>query len=129
MKSILIVDDNTDAILLTQIALSMLEPGIRTETATSGQNALHLLETARELPSLVLLDLKMPGMDGIETLRRIRGNERLASLPVIIVTLSTLASDEAMAHQAGATGFVCKAIKIEDFSRDLAPVVRLYAAQ
>ena len=127
MKTILIVDDNADALLLTEIALSMLSMKITTQTARSGEQALQMLNDGRELPSLILLDLKMPGMDGIETLRRIRGTARLMHIPVVIVTLSTLEQDEAAAREAGATGFLSKAIKIEEFSRDLLQQVNLHA--
>ncbi|OGW45702.1 MAG: hypothetical protein A2078_13205 [Nitrospirae bacterium GWC2_57_9] len=126
MKTVLIVDDNPDGILLTQIALSELVLDIRTETADSGENALRLLADAPDLPALILLDLKMPGIGGIETLRRIRADDRLKHIPVVIVTLSTLESDEVTARETGANGFVRKAIRNEEFSRDLEQQVRLY---
>lgn len=121
---ILIVDDRQDDIALTELALSMIDESIRTQGVYSGEQALDFLKTAAELPSIILLDLKMPGIGGIETLRRIRFDERCASIPVIIVTSSILESDVEVSKQAGATGFVHKAIRIEEYSKALAEHVK-----
>jgi CheY-like chemotaxis protein len=61
---ILIVDDSFDGARLTEMALSMLGLEIRTESVSSGEQALAFLKTASELPAMILLDLNMPGMDG-----------------------------------------------------------------
>jgi CheY-like chemotaxis protein len=58
-------------------------------------------------------------MGGIETLRKIRADERLKNIPVVIVTCSILESDEQRSREAGATAFIHKAIRINDFSEDL----------
>lgn len=121
---ILIVDDRQDDIALTELALSMIDEKIRTRGVFSGEQALELLMKDAELPGMILLDLKMPGIGGIETLRRIRSDERLKSIPVIVVTSSILESDGDVSRQAGATGFVHKAIRIEEYSRALAEHVQ-----
>jgi CheY-like chemotaxis protein len=118
-RTILIVDDNRDGIMLTEMALSMLDMDIRTESVTTGERALEFLRTAPRLPAMILLDMKMPGIDGIETLRRIRADRHLKDIPVIMATFSTSESDIEAAREAGATGFVPRAIRLEEFSRDM----------
>jgi CheY-like chemotaxis protein len=121
---ILIVDDRPDDIVLTEMALAMLGCEIRTESVSTGEQALTFLEAAPELPSIILLDLKMPGMGGLEALRRIRADARLKDLPVVLVTCSTLESDVQAAREAGATGFVHKAIRLHEFSKELEHYVK-----
>lgn len=116
---ILIVDDRAEDVDLTEVALSMLGCKFRTESASTGEEALELLRAAEHLPAVILLDLKMPGIGGLETLRRIRADERLKSIPVVIATCSILESDAREAREAGATGFIHKAIRLDEFSRDL----------
>ncbi len=116
---ILIVDDRPEDIELTEMALSMTGCEFRTESAATGEDALDFLNAAEQLPDLILLDLKMPGMGGIETMRRIRADERLKSIPVVIITASVLESDKDDGSRAGASGFVHKAIRLEEFSENL----------
>jgi CheY-like chemotaxis protein len=118
-RTILIVDDSPVSITLTEMALSMIDKDIRTECVFTGEGALEILKKTSQLPAVILLDLKMPGMGGIETLKRIRSDEHLKALPVIIVTSSTLESDIQETGDAGATGFVYKAISLRDFRQDL----------
>jgi two-component system response regulator len=123
---ILIVDDRPDDIVLTEMALSVPGREIRTESVSTGEGALEFLRTAPELPAMILLDLKMPGMGGLETLRRIRADARLKDIPVVIITCSTLESDIQAARLAGATGFVHKAIRLDEFSRDMEQHVKCW---
>jgi DNA-binding response OmpR family regulator len=71
------------------------------------------------LPSLILLDLKMPGMSGFDTLRIIRADKLMKHIPVIIVTSSSLEADKKMGYETGADGFLHKAFDIDQFERDL----------
>ena len=116
---ILIIDDRSDSAHLTEMALAMLDPEIRTESVCTGEQALAFLRTTRELPALILLDLNMPGMNGIETLRQLRADERLKNIPVVIVTYSILESDVQEGREAGATGFIHKDIRLTEFSEEL----------
>ena len=106
------------------MALSMLDPEIRTESVSSGEHALAFLKTTPELPAMILLDLNMPGMDGIETLRQLRACDRGKNIPVVILTLSALESDVEAAREAGVTAFVQKAIRLHELSSDLEQQVR-----
>lgn len=71
--------------------------------ANDGVEALeYLVDTGKELPQVVLLDLKMPRMDGIEVLRRIHGDERTRLLPVVVLTSSKDESDIVESYSLGA---------------------------
>lgn len=121
---ILVVDDNLEATELAQMALLKIDPNISTEKVFGGQQALEFLKTASELPTLILLDLNMPGMNGIETLRSIRADKRLKHIPVLIVTISNLQSDMKAAAEAGADGYVNKEFSLREFSKNLEPHVK-----
>ena len=85
---ILIVDDSPIDIELTTIALEATGREISVRSALDGKSALAMLRNGHGLPALILLDLKMPGMSGIEVLREIRADDRLRELPVVVVTSS-----------------------------------------
>jgi len=117
--TILIIDDNEDDVLLTKLVLSKTGRDFRTEVALSGEAGLALIRGGKTSPKLILLDLKMPGMDGIEILRKIRDDERLSSMPVVMVTHSDLQSDEQAAIKAGAASFLHKETDLDQFKRDV----------
>jgi two-component system, response regulator len=117
--TILIVDDNPDDIEITKMALAEQGRRDKVDAVRSGEAALKLVESGSDLPSLILLDLKTPGMSGIDTLRRIRADGRLRSIPVIMVTNSTFQRHEQEAYDAGADGFLHKAIDMDKFGSDL----------
>jgi CheY-like chemotaxis protein len=118
-RTILIIDDSEDEICLTQRVLSRVAPGVRVASVLSGEGGLAWLRNSRTLPMLTLLDLKMTGISGIETLRRVRADERLKNLPVAVVTNSDLKSDRDEALSAGAHAYIHKAYDIDQFSSDM----------
>ena len=117
--TILIIDDNLDDVEITKRTLSRMDRELKVETAPRGEVALELLRREEALPALILLDLKMPGMNGFDTLRKIRADERMKHIPVIIVTSSSLEEDEKAGCEAGADAFLHKAFDIDRFSGDL----------
>ena len=124
--TILIVDDNPYDMEITKIALEEVGCEVKLETAFRGKDALAYLREGQDLPSLILLDLKMPGMSGIDTLRQIRADERLKHIPVIIVTSSSLEADEKEAYEAGANSFLHKAFSIDQFSGNLDDLLKRF---
>ncbi len=118
-QTILIIDDSEDDILLTQMVLNKIGRQIATASALSGAEGLALLRGGGSLPALVLLDLKMPGMEGVEVLRAIRGDRHLRRIPVIIMTHSELDSDREAAFQAGANSFLHKSVDLDRFREAL----------
>jgi CheY-like chemotaxis protein len=121
---IFIVDDSPTDIELTTIALEATGREIVVRFATDGKSALAMLRNGLRVPALILLDLKMPGMDGIEVLREIRADDRLRDLPVVVVTSSALELDRADAFAAGASGYIQKPLALDQFGKDLESVVR-----
>ncbi|MEO5765268.1 MAG: response regulator [Casimicrobiaceae bacterium] len=103
-KRILIVDDNEDN---RQILIDLLTgAGFEVIEARTGFDA---VETAgRERPHLVLMDIQLPGMDGLEATRRIKAQPELAAIPVIAVTSYALAGDDRKAAAAGCDDYVTK---------------------
>ena len=94
-STILLVEDNPDDEALTVHALRMRTTA-NVEVARDGQEALDcLFNDAKDMPQLVLLDLKLPNVDGLEVLRRIREGERTCLTPVVILTSSDAPIDVA----------------------------------
>jgi two-component system, response regulator len=110
---VLLVDDDEDHVFLVRRALADLaDAAVTVEVAGDGEQALERLSRARfepgGPPQLVLLDLKMPRMDGLELLGRIRADEAARELPVVVLTSSERQEDREEALRLGATWFVCK---------------------
>jgi len=70
-------------------------------------------------PALIILDLKMPGLSGAETLQRVKADERYKCLPVIMLTSSRETQDVRMCYRLGANGYVVKPVNAKDFARTL----------
>jgi two-component system, response regulator len=122
-KIILLVEDNPDDELLTLRALK--KTGVRNEVvvAHDGVEALDYLfasgpHAGRDravMPQLILLDLKLPRMDGLEVLRRLRSDERTRLLPVVILTSSKEQRDMLDGYGLGANSYVRKPVDFEQF--------------
>jgi two-component system, response regulator len=117
--SILLVEDNPDDALLARRALARCGFGSGLVVAETGEEALELLagrESAAGLrPALVLLDLKLPGIDGIEVLRRIRADAKTRTLPVVVLSSSRTQQDVTACYETGANGFVQKDVDFDRF--------------
>ncbi len=118
-KSILIIDDSEDDILLTKMVLAKISREIRVDTALSGDAGLSFLRGATTPPSLIFLDLKMPKLDGFDVLREIRNDTRLRGIPVVIVTHSDLESDKEASFKAGANSFLNKSVDLDIFAKNI----------
>lgn len=114
-QSILVVDDNADSQTLVRILLE--QEGFVVHSADDAPRALSILETLR--PDLILMDLQLPGTDGLELTRRLRNNPMLQE--VVIVAFSAYASDndEQEARRAGCQGYIRKPIDTRTFASSL----------
>ena len=122
-KMILLVEDNPDDEALTMRALSKNNIGNELVVARDGAEALDFLfctgayagRDPRDAPQVVLLDLKLPKVDGLEVLRRIRANERTRLLPVVILTSSKEEQDLITSYSLGANSYVRKPVDFNQF--------------
>jgi two-component system phosphate regulon response regulator PhoB len=105
VRSVLVVED--DRFLRRACEVSLLQRGFTVLTAPDGEAALELIRA--ELPGLVLLDLLMPRMSGLELLRRLRSEERTRALPVLVISNSSREQDVAELERLGITGYLVKA--------------------
>lgn len=115
-KTILLVEDNPDDIELTLRALKKHNISNEVIVVRDGAAALDRLLGGGELPEVVLLDLKLPKVDGIEVLRRVRADARTRLLPVVILTSSREERDLAAAYASGANSYVQKPVDFAQFS-------------
>jgi CheY-like chemotaxis protein len=105
-KPILIVDDNSSNLKLLRVLLS--GEGYDVRTALSAAEALATLAAFK--PALILMDIQMPGMDGLELTRRLKADAATAAIPVVALTAYAMAGDEAKAKEAGCDAYVAKPI-------------------
>jgi len=108
---ILIVEDNEKNLKLTRDVLRF--HGFRTIEAADGETGVRL--AAEQLPSLILMDIQMPGIDGIEALRRIRAADATAGITTVALTASVMSGDRERFDAAGFDGFIAKPIDIKSF--------------
>ena len=109
-KKILIVDDEPDIVKITNFRLKKL--GYETETAANGKEALDLLKT--NTFDLIFLDLRMPVLDGYETCKIIKADDKLKDIPIIVFSASTSQSSESIKIQLDITDVLIKPFEPED---------------
>ncbi len=122
-KTIMLVEDNADDAELARMALEESRIANEVLIARDGAHALELLGLATDdadrtmdpMPAVVLLDLKLPKMDGMEVLRRIRGTERTRLLPVVVLTSSLEEEDIVDSYGLGANSYMRKPVDFDQF--------------
>lgn len=121
-RPILLVEDNPSDIKLTQRAFAKSNLANELVVAEDGQAALDYLlgGGGRELPAVVLLDLKLPRVEGLEVLRRIREDKRTRLLPVVMVTTSKEEQDMVQSYALGANSYIRKPVSFPKFSAAVA---------
>lgn len=123
--AILLVEDNPDDVELTMRGLRQGRIGNEVVVARDGVEALDYLfcrgewsdRDPRELPSVVLLDIQLPKVDGLEVLEQIRGDDRTSRLPVVMLTSSDEERDLAQSYDLGANSFVRKPVDFDQFAK------------
>ena len=122
-KMILLVEDNADDEELTLRALKKNHIGNKVFIVRDGAEALDFLfctgiyadRDPHEMPQVTLLDLKLPKVDGLEVLRRLRADERTHTLPIVILTSSNEEKDVVEGYQLGANSYVRKPVDFNEF--------------
>jgi two-component system response regulator len=115
---ILLIEDNPDDVLLTLRAFGKNHISNQVVVATDGEQAINLLlpvEGEAVRPALVLLDIKLPKIDGLEVLRKMRADDRTRSLPVVVLTTSNEERDIVDSYRLGANSFVRKPVVFQEF--------------
>jgi CheY-like chemotaxis protein len=123
VATILLVEDNPDDVELTLRAFGKSKIANEIVVVRDGEEALdylfgtgaHADRTAAPLPQVVLLDLKLPKVEGLEVLRRLRGHERTRRLPVVVLTSSNEQQDVLSSYDLGANSFVRKPVDFTQF--------------
>jgi two-component system, response regulator len=114
---ILLVEDNPDDRDLTIMALQEANVANRIDVARDGEEALaYFADDTRPLPPLVLLDLKLPKIMGLDVLRRLRADERTRMVPVVVLTSSGEESDRQRCYVNGVNAYVRKPVGFDEFS-------------
>ncbi len=108
-KLVLIADDNIDNVLLLKRILKRSGMDIEFIDAQTGRDTLEL--AMRKEPDLILLDMKMPNMDGYETVAALRLSEGISNVPVIAVTAQAMLGDRERALQAGCNEYLTKPVE------------------
>jgi CheY-like chemotaxis protein len=122
-KPILLVEDNPDDVELTMMALEKSRISNEVVVVGDGVEALDYLFARGDfagrdtgvMPQVILLDLNMPRMDGLEFLRRIRADEKTRLLPVVVLTTSNEDKDKIESYKLGANSFVRKPVDFQQF--------------
>ncbi len=123
-KHILLVEDNPDDVKLTLRALEKSRIANEVVVTSDGVEALdYLFGTGKFagrdmsiMPQVVLLDLKMPKIDGLEVLKRIRSDETTKLMPVVVLTTSTLDKDRIESYKLGANSYIRKPVDFNQFA-------------
>ena len=122
-KEILLVEDNPDDVELTRLAFDEAKIANKLAVVSDGAEALDFLiargrfadRDPADLPSLVLLDLNLPKVDGREVLQAIRANEATRALPVVVLTTSTEPFDVEATYALGVNSYIQKPVDFERF--------------
>lgn len=122
-KTILLIEDDYLDIINVQRAFNKLNANHTLHIAHNGREALELLRGEGKhdqpiLPDIVLLDINMPKMNGLEFLELIRQDPQLKNLKVFIITTSAEEYDKAAAERFGVTGYILKPLDFDNYSRD-----------
>ncbi len=119
-RPILLVEDNPMDVDLTRRAFARRKVNNPIDIARDGEEALALLRRWETLPNdalpiLILLDLKLPKVDGLEVLRQIKTHPQFHTIPVVILSTSTEDSDIQVAYQEGANSYIVKPVDFDQF--------------
>ena len=120
---ILLVEDNPQDLELTQRALLKARVTNRIQVARDGEEALqyvfcegpHAARRIEDAPRIILLDLKLPKVDGLEVLKRLKGDPRTKAIPVVMLTSSKEQSDVIESYNLGVNSYIVKPVNFESF--------------
>jgi CheY-like chemotaxis protein len=118
VQAVLLIEDNPMEVNLTRRVFARHQWPHPLEVLRDGEEALGYIsawQTGRELPAVILLDLKLPRIDGLEVLRQLKAHPALRSVPVIVLTTSAEDRDINAAYQLGANSYIVKPVDFDNF--------------
>lgn len=124
-KNILLIEDNPDDTEITKLAFKNSKVVNEIIVARDGDEAFAYLDNTEDLPAVILLDLKLPKMDGMEVLKLIRKDHKLKRIPVVILTSSIEDYDIQEGYNLGANSYLRKPVNFDEFMK-IAKQIALY---
>lgn len=124
---ILLVEDSDEDAELAVRALKKQRLASQLHRVVDGAEALQFLQEADQLPKLVLLDLKLPKVDGLEVLRTLKGDPRTQSVPIVVLSSSRQHSDLVESYKHGANSYIVKPVDFEKFVDAVQQVAQYWA--
>jgi CheY-like chemotaxis protein len=130
-RPILLVDDDTNDIMIAKRAFEKSQIHNKIYVTHNGEEAIQFLRKEgkyKDMPTtgLVILDLNMPKVDGFEVLETIKGDEKLKSTPIIVLTSSSRPEDIERAYKLGCNSFIVKPVNFEDFIEAVMEIKRYW---
>ena len=113
--NILLIEDDVIEVMKLNRASSSLQLNHKITEANNGEDALKILEQKDNLPDIILLDLNMPKINGIEFLKILKSDDRLKYIPTIILTTSNNQRDLLECYKVGVAGYILKPLKYEEY--------------
>ena len=123
---VLFIEDDNIEIMKLERTVGKLEVNYRITQTKNGEAALEFLNSDNRLPDIILLDLNMPRMSGIEFLKILKEDDKLRYLPTIILTTSENRADLLECYKLGIAGYVIKPLKYEDYEYKLKRVLEYW---
>lgn len=123
---ILFIEDDAIETMKFQRTLSKLESKHTLVEAKNGEEALEILQSGKSLPDIILLDLNMPRMNGIEFLGILKQHDKIKYLPTIVLTTSENRDDLLECYKIGIAGYIIKPLKYEDYETKLKSVLEYW---
>jgi CheY-like chemotaxis protein len=124
---ILLVEDNLIEIMKMKRTISLLKLKHTIHEAKNGEEALQFLEDKANIPDIILLDLNMPKINGIEFLKILKSNDDLKHIPTIILTTSNNQKDLLECYKTGMSGYVLKPLRYEDYVKKIETVLAYWS--
>ncbi|TVZ57933.1 response regulator receiver domain-containing protein [Flavobacteriaceae bacterium MAR_2010_105] len=125
--SILFIEDDVVETMKMNRTINKLQESYHIQEAKNGEEALRLLKANNRLPDIILLDLNMPKINGIEFLKILKSDELLKYIPTIILTTSSNRKDVMECYKIGVAGYILKPLKYEDYVSKLEKVLAYWS--
>lgn len=121
-RTVLVVEDNDMNMQLVEYLLE--EGGYHIVKASSGEEALTITRDGGHPPDLILMDIHLPGMDGLSVVREMKGDQRTQKIPILALTAHAMRGDKDRFLEAGCDGYISKPIDVKTFLSSIEQYLR-----